>query len=541
MRFAVQSIRSLFLVFTALLVLSTSMVQSAFAEDVSEEDVPTAPAAAPSPNSIFGIQTYRNTGEGTREYEPLLETGATWLRVPFYWDRLEPTNVSPSEYRWSFVDGPAGAASAPGIKIILTVERSPSWAAPNSDRPINAANLADFAEMMAAVVERYDGDGIDDAPGSPVIEYFEFFNEPDGYCNGNRRWGDAGDEYAEMLKAVYGPMKQANPSAQIVFGGIAFDWFQDVDANGVCTPKTGWLFGNGPFAYNFLEDVLKAGGGDYFDVMNFHSYPAFAKNWTQHCWDQNANCVNGPYSSFFDFESTNQLSLGIYEKTLYIRKLMTEYGYGNMPIFITEAGIGSDIEGREDTGDSPYKIQSEHLVASFAQAKAANIASMIWWTLFDELPYRMGLIEIVNGQPVKKESFGVYQVAVDQLADAVFERNLTPNTGYPLRIEPIWLGYNDLSQYLQEPFTLEAYQFYHPGKGKVIYVAWVNSLLGKPLERTFTIMANQAVVRDIYGEVVTTLNDTDNDGQIQVAVDREPIYIEVTESRTYLYLPAVGR
>ena len=540
MRFAVQSFRSLLLVLIGSFVLSIGLVQPTFASDVSEEDVPAAPTSVPSPNSIFGLQTYRTSTQSTDNYKYLLETGATWLRIPFYWEQVERQNVSPSQYNWAAVDGPAGAASAPGIKIIFTIEGVPSWAAPGRDRPINAANLADFAEMMAAVVERYDGDGTDDAPGSPVIEYFEFFNEPDGYCNGNRRWGDAGDEYAAMLKAVYGPMKQANPSAQVVFGGIAFDWFQDVDASGVCTPKTGWLFGNGPFAYNFLEDVLKAGGGDYFDIMNFHSYPAFAKNWTQHCWDQNANCVNSPYPSFFDFNATNQLSIGIYEKTLYIRKLMSEYGYGNMPIFITEAGIASDLEGREDTGDSPYKIQSEHLVASFVQAKAANIASMIWWTLFDELPYRMGLMEVVEGQLVKKEAFGVYQVAVDQLADAAFERNLTPEAG-PLRVEPIWLGYNDLSQYLQEPFTLEAYQFYHPGKGKVIYVAWVNSLLGKPLERTFTVMANQAVVRNIYGNVVTTLNDTDNDGQIQVAVDREPIYIEVTENRSYLYLPTVGR
>ena len=86
---------------------------------------------------------------------------------------------------------------------------------------------------------------------------------------------------------------------------------------------------------------------------------------------------------------------------------------------------------------------------------------------------------------------------------------------------------------------MEAYKFYNASKGKTIYVAWLTSLLGSPLERPLTIRANQAVVRNMYGNVVTTLTDDNNDGQIEVPVNREPIYIEVTESRAYIYLSTV--
>ena len=51
----------------------------------------------------------------------------------------------------------------------------------------------------------------------------------------------------------------------MLLGGIAYDWFYDQN--------------NGNFNRYFLDDVLTAGGGDYFDIMNFHQYPAFASNW----------------------------------------------------------------------------------------------------------------------------------------------------------------------------------------------------------------------------------------------------------------------
>lgn len=553
----------------ALCVLAASTGQPAMAQERQEEDV--TPAAgqvstqsesnlylgsffgpahtaagqvSTPPKSIFGVQAYGGTEKGGKYHDRLLETGAAWMRVPFGWSSVEPTNRAPRNFRWGRVDDPAGIAFVnKEIKVMLTVELVPDWAGPNPDGPINEANLKDFAEFMAAVVERYDGDGFNDAPGSPVIEYFELFNEPDGYCNGNRRWGHAGDRYAAMLKAVYGPMKQANPNAKVVFGGIAHDWFQTVDGNGVCSPVVGYPLSNegGPFAYNFLDDVLKAGGGQYFDVMNFHTYPSFAKNWTMHCLNGEAACQNSLDASLFPFNSQNQLSVGIYEKTLFIRNKLAHYGL-DKPIVITEAGISSNVTGFEDSGDTPQALQSEHVVAYFVQGLAADVKAVMWWTLYDVLPYNMGLVNVDN-EP--KDALRVYKTAVDQLGNAQFEEVL--NTGFPLRVSPSWLGYGDKpADHSADAVTMEAYRFYDALKDHILYVAWLNPLRGEPPARPLQISGHfpgsQATVRDMYGQVKATISDGDDgavDGRFTIQVSGEPLYIEVAESR--LYLPKVDR
>ena len=86
-------------------------------------------------------------------------------------------------------------------------------------------------------------------------------------------------------------IKDANPNAQVLLGGLAYDWFTDDPEN------------PGPFVRSFLDDVLKNDGGQYFDIMNIHAYPAFAKEWTD---------TGGP---------------GLREKVEFVRnKLQNEYG-----------------------------------------------------------------------------------------------------------------------------------------------------------------------------------------------------------------------
>ncbi len=104
-----------------------------------------------------------------------------------------------------------------------------------------------------------------------------------------------------MLSVAYAAARAADSNAQIVFGGLAYDWFEDQ---------------GGPFVRDFLDDVLAAGGGQYFDMMNFHAYPAFSTNWA----------VRGP---------------GLLQKTEFIRDKLREYGL-DKPIISTESGWHSN-------------------------------------------------------------------------------------------------------------------------------------------------------------------------------------------------------
>ncbi len=502
---------------TFLLCMTTILPVSA-----SEKEIDTKPV----PDSVFGVQMYGTTQKGSTYYKALIESGAKWIRTPFRWATVEPLNVAPALYHWGSVDDVTGAAATADIEIVLTVEFAPAWAAVNPDGPINKANLPDFVELMTAVVERYDGDGIDDAPGSPIVRYFEFYNEPDGYCYGNLRWGNAPKEYAEMLAAVYGPIKKANPEAKIVFGGIAFDWFQQVDSNGLCKPLQGWVFSvGGSFVFEFLENVLANGGGAYFDVMNIHTYPAFAKNWTM------------------NFPNTNQLSIGIFEKSLYVRSLLAKYGHGDKDLIITEASADGVLHNGLTASDPVNKLQAEHVAAMYAQVKAANVKALMWWAIQDVDPNLTGLLTLAGD---KKLAFDAYVTAIKYLESAKLDAILTFKTEYPFRVQPGWLGYNDLSEYhfveskTDPASTLEAYRFYDTAKNRYVYVTWLNPLAwlnpdGKPEPKPMTlhVPAKKATILDMYGNQKSVQKDDDDgkaDNQVDVPVSGEPIYILVAEA-----------
>ncbi len=60
-------------------------------------------------------------------------------------------------------------------------------------------------------------------------------------------------------------LKAGNPYAQVLLGGMAYEYW--------------YLTDGGPFDYYFLTDLLNAGGAAYFDIANFHYYPAWAWRW----------------------------------------------------------------------------------------------------------------------------------------------------------------------------------------------------------------------------------------------------------------------
>ena len=220
---------------------------------------------SPLPPTPFGVQMYGSTGASARSFPHLVDSGASWVRAPIYWEQVEPANTTPSGYDWRNADRVVGAARDGCFHMIVTHSNDPAWAAADSVLPVAPSAFTELAEYLGALVERYDGDGIDDAPGSPVVRYWELYNEPDDTIPmDGARWGYYGKEYAQMLAVVYPAIKAADPQAQVLLGGIAYDWYEDQDA---------------PFFRGFLDDVLRNGGGAYFDIMNFHTYPPFAASW----------------------------------------------------------------------------------------------------------------------------------------------------------------------------------------------------------------------------------------------------------------------
>jgi streptogramin lyase len=413
------------------------------------------PCFHPKAATPFGFQLYGATGYANRYHPLLVESKAHWIRTDLIWAGVEPYNVGPAQFNWNGADRAVGAATDGCFNLVLTIMSNPTWAATHSAGPIDKVGLEEFTQFIGAVVERYDGDGIADAPGSPVVHYFELYNEPDA------AWGYHGRAYAEMLAAVYPVVKAANPRAQVVFGGIAYDGFVE---------HGGW------FVRTFLDDVLAAGGGAYFDYMNFHYYPAFAASWTT---------TKGP---------------GLKEKVEAVRAKLKEYGV-EKPMMITETGWSNIRQGTDE-------IQSRYVVELFTQSIAADVRVTFWWTLVDINGWEMGLV--TNQTPlVKKPAFSVYQILVEELTNAQF----SPTTPLPETTHP----------------DLEVYPFLDTVTGQRLYVAWLNPIYSDSTAE-LRLPAATVSVREMDGplHIVHDQDDQMQDGTVTLLVG-SPVYIRVLE------------
>jgi len=426
--------------------------------------------------TIFGVQMPGNTGPSSPYFEHMIGSGSSLIRVPIAWYIIQPTEQSP--YNWNSADTFTQAARPDngGMKLIVTISGNPDWAADSRNGPLYEPIGVDrYVDFIAAAAERYDGDGYNDAPGSPVVNYWEIYNEPDrGLGNdgpSKRGWGDDGDKYASLLEVIYPAVNAANPEAMIVMGGLAYDWFEDQ---------------GGPFVREFLDRVLDAGGGDFFDVMNYHVYPYFWNNWT------------------------SPQSPGLLEKTFFIKNKLASYGYPDKPSLITEAGWHSnDLPG---VPSSP-EIQARYVVEMFTQAIAAGSETMVWWQLHDPTdawPYRNGLITNVdNPSPLEpKPSYLAFQTAVKEIGSADFHRILSDaETGSS---------------------SMEAYEMRDPYLKRTVYVAWMDPV-DTILVRQLRIPASVAFVRTMYGSAQIVFDGQDglNDGFVTIAVGGQPVYVEV--------------
>lgn len=175
----------------------------------------------------------RSTAAASPAPPPLATAaGLTWVRYNgILWPEVETTQ---GERDWSVlqpVEQELRTLAEAGLTTVVVVRGAPTWAQQIPGvmcGPITPAALDTFASFLHDLVARYSV-----APYN--VRYWELGNEPDVApafvpetmpygC-----WGDTNDPYygggyfAEMLKRAYPAIKQANPHAQVVLGGLALD------------------------------------------------------------------------------------------------------------------------------------------------------------------------------------------------------------------------------------------------------------------------------------------------------------------------------
>jgi len=402
----------------------------------------------------FAVQMYGSIGASTGLTQAVA-AGVKWIRVPVVWSDIEPVNTTPDNYHWSSLDASFQAAWQAGIHLIFTIDANPSWAARWSSGPVS--NTADLQEFVGAVVARYPG-----------VEYWEFYNEPDRVG----RFGLNGAGYAAMLQSVYPTVKSANPSAKVVIGGVAMDWF---------------IEDGGPFDQHFLEDVLSNCAGPCFDVANFHYYPGYRDRWE-------------PYGR------------DIIGKAAYVRQILASRGY-ERPVINTEAGWpAGTISG------SP-ELSARYVPKLYARTFAAGLALTNWYAMLDTDSSLPGLLDS-NMTP--RLAYTAYQTLTSLTSFARYVRAIPPAETGSAQIE----GYQFTVPGTSGRKRLDVYWYDCP--------SMYNYVTGYPTDCTnvapLVVNASRIAVIDKMGARVI-LNDADDgltDGKIAIpgGVGSSPIYVD---------------
>ena len=193
--------------------------------------VPSSAHAAEAGLNVQGI----DNGGHDEAMNMLSDTGAKWARHFLQWDRFEPTKGTLDPSLVGFYKQTMDREQAMGVKTMLTVVRSPSWASGVAEPYSPPARAKDFADFMALIGKEFAG----------RVEVYEIWNEQDEAIF----WKGAVDaaKYTEMLKAAYPAIKEADPNVKVSFG-----------------PTTG-------NNYAYLEQAYAAGAKGSFDAVSVHT------------------------------------------------------------------------------------------------------------------------------------------------------------------------------------------------------------------------------------------------------------------------------
>jgi LysM repeat protein len=141
-----------------------------------------------------------------RDLALVKEAGFTWVKQPFRWRDIE---VRRGQYDWSEADRVVAMVAKYGLDLAISVSHQPEWA--GGGYPLNGPprNMAHFASFMGELARRYKG----------LVRAYEIWPGP----NVSENWGGQSpdvDRYAEMLIDAYWYVKEQDPFAMIISGGL---------------------------------------------------------------------------------------------------------------------------------------------------------------------------------------------------------------------------------------------------------------------------------------------------------------------------------
>jgi hypothetical protein len=375
--------------------------------------LPTVAAGFRAEPSLLGvaIEEFRDA----HGFQQALELDARYMRRhhEISWREVEPRE---GEYHWEVLQGLEPellAARAQGIEVLLSVQMTPDWAQkvpPYACGAIRADKFDAFAKFVEQLVGHFGS-------RSPYgVRYWQIANEPDIApseiyppdavygC-----WGDpqdpyfGGGYYAELLKIVYPRIKAVDPGAVVVMGGLLAECDpQTTQPGNGCLNETRWKSGL------FLEGVMRAGGGAYFDVASIHSYAEYRPDLPQRM------------HSLYSWTQDPTGGTGLPEKIAFLRRGLAAHGYADKPVFAGEISL----KCQEPTPDC-YDAGAAFVPRAYAEAYALGTKCAMYYSLINESYYKGLLLPDLTPKP----AYWAFKFMSDQIGEATYEGPVTKYAG----------------------------------------------------------------------------------------------------------------
>ena len=479
--------------------------------------------------------------------EMLREAGATWAKTRVLWKLVQADSAFPARYDWSASDHLVGESAAAGLRNLTVVYANPRWVTERECLPVPAEYLRRYGDFFRAMVERYDGDGVDDAPNGATVNYWQISNEVDFDPTAESGEGDyggcAGNDptaYAEQLVTAYRAAKLADPEAQVGVSPMAFDRFTAASA------PPGWSAPPGPFVYGYMTQLIgklyQAHADDadlpFFDFVSLHNY-----NDNGHFWDGEGGMDRELVGKARAFRETQLMVPGVADLR-------------GLPLYVTETGLASAPS--DEWTERSEALQAEYVGQTLVRGLAAGAKAVLWYTARDNImgdctpshydwltfglmrstEYRQALssrcpehtwMDLDNyedsGRTAARPALGAFATAARFLAGAAFAK--------PLSLDEV--GTSPSSG------TVEAYGFQGPdGSHRLAVWTTTGERLGKRdvPEVKAEITIDDKVLRPWTGRVRVTrhlgevkIMGTAGQPTVQVEVGEAPLFLETVLQR----------
>ncbi len=279
--------------------------------------------------------------------------GFNWMRQQVQWAAMEPQKGNFGTDTTAQLDQFVNGASAKGIKILLSIVKSPDWVGTKGGLP---TKTQDFTDFMSFLTQRYKG----------KVQAYEIWNEQNYAVETGGKVNVAA--YLPVLKAGFQAVKKTDPKAVVVFGGLT--------PTGVNDPS---------IALNdveYLRQIYALNGGEikqYYDVLGAH--PGSNCNDADHSYPANPQGCDASGTGKADFANDNSF---YFQRIQDLRKVMVDAGEGNTKMWLTEFGwtTANQAKGYEYGAFVSEQQQAQYLVRAFQLGKSYPwMGVMFVWNL----------------------------------------------------------------------------------------------------------------------------------------------------------------